>query len=144
MHVCCGALWLLFATMICLGSFSVSLNTNHTGFFISVYVCRGALWLRFATMICFGKLFIIMYVCWCCALWPLLATMICFCFFFVLLITGHPFFCISMHVCRCAPWLLLATTICFGPFSVLLITIHQRFSFPFMCVVVLCRCCVPP
>jgi hypothetical protein len=38
-RVCCGALRLLLATMICFGPFFVLLNTNDAGFFIFMYLC---------------------------------------------------------------------------------------------------------
>ena len=60
MYVCCCALWLPLATMICLGHVFVLIITNHPKFFISMYVCCCALWLLCATMICVGSSFAVL------------------------------------------------------------------------------------
>ena len=64
MYVCCCALLLLFATMICVGSFFVLLSISHPGFCISMYVCCCALWLLLATMICFGSFIVLLNQIW--------------------------------------------------------------------------------
>jgi len=121
-----------FATIICLGSFSVSWNTSHPGFFSYFHVCvllcsvaavchHGLFWLLLCFFVYWVQVtqFFFVFPCMCvvvlcgCCLppWFVLAPSLFLC----LLGTSHPGFCISMYVCCCALWLLFATMICFDP-----------------------------
>ena len=142
MYVCCCALQLLFATMICLGSFFIVLNTNHPGF---SFLCMCVLWCSMAPM-CRHDLFWLLFIgykpprvfvfpCMC-----VVGYVAAFChhdlFWLFLCFMNHksPRVSIPMCACCCGLLLLRVAMICAGSFFVLFIQLTQVFPFPCMCL----------
>ena len=154
MYVCCCALWLLFVTMICLGTRFVQGKTNHPGF---VFPCMCVLWCS-AAAVCRRDLFwlpfcfiykparvfvfpcmcvVVLYGC-CLPSWFVLAPFL----LYQLQVTQGSYF----HSCRllCSVAAVPHPDLCWLVLFSVSYNIHIFLNFHVFVCCVLCSCCLPP